>query len=66
MKLHYSQTPVIVDDVDWMFYYLMKLHYSQTKYVRYLKRQVFYYLMKLHYSQTGKVCEAVSTGFTTL
>ena len=30
MKLHYSQTIILLSFVDVLFYYLMKLHYSQT------------------------------------
>ena len=30
MKLHYSQTILILDITPKKFYYLMKLHYSQT------------------------------------
>ena len=53
MKLHYSQTEIIVLVLLTKFQYLMKLHYSQTGLAITVKVLPFQYLMKLHYSQTS-------------
>ena len=53
MKLHYSQTGVVLSVVLGIFQYLMKLHYSQTQFLIILYIVLFQYLMKLHYSQTS-------------
>ena len=53
MKLHYSQTAIVVTREEIQFQYLMKLHYSQTKIKHVTVIMSFQYLMKLHYSQTS-------------
>ena len=53
MKLHYSQTNVLLMKLGLLFQYLMKLHYSQTSNYKCKFLFPFQYLMKLHYSQTS-------------
>ena len=52
MKLHYSQTFMLIQIVYIVLNYHMKLHYSQTYNPESRGDKVLNYHMKLHYSQT--------------